>query len=183
MRATLTIVALCALTVFAQQPITVLSPNGGETYTVGDTMHIRWEADETTPLVMLEMSVDDGETWYGVYTSGISVTSENWGDYLWTIPDSLSDAGGSVSIVSTRCLIRVRNYIDQVTDDISDKVFQVVAGAGVRDGALPRAFHRDAQRFHRYAPFALDGRVRPRRTAACITAGPEGSMLVRGRGR
>lgn len=178
MRATLTIIAVCTLAAFAQQPITVLSPNGGETYTVGDTMHIRWEADETTPLVMLEMSVDDGETWYGVYTSGISVTSENWGDYVWTVPDSLSDAGGSVSIVSTRCLIRVRNYIDQVTNDISDGAFTVVAGAGVRDGALPRALHRGARPFHRHASFALNGRVRLGRTAPCVSAGVDGSVLA-----
>ncbi len=127
MRATLGIALAAALAVQAQQPITVLEPNGGETYALGDTMHIRWDADQSTPLVMLEMSMDSGESWYGVYTSGIPVDTSIWGDYPWVVTDSLPDAYENVSTVSSRCLVRVRNYVDQVTNDISDGVFTVLA--------------------------------------------------------
>ncbi|MBD3243433.1 MAG: hypothetical protein GF331_22780 [Chitinivibrionales bacterium] len=168
MRPLFAIVVICAVTGFAQQPITVLEPNGGETYAVGDTMHIRWEADQSTPLVMLEMSVDAGETWYGVYTAGMSVTSDDWGDYAWVISDSLTDVNDAVSTVSADCMIRVRNYVDQVTNDVSDGVFSVVTEAGVRDRPMPLMIHRGKASPATGPWVDLCGRVQMPRVAAGV---------------
>lgn len=120
-------VSLCLVTSsWAQGPITVFAPNGGETFAIGDTMHVRWEADSTAPMVMVEMSVDNGEYWYMANVSRLSITSEYWGDYPWVLADSLTDANGSTSIVSNQCMVRIRSYIDQITNDVSDAPFSIV---------------------------------------------------------
>jgi hypothetical protein len=128
-RVALFLIAACAVLAHAQQAITVLEPNGGETYSPGDTMHVRWEAD-TMP-VLVEVSVDQGETWYVILTGvSISPSSPHWGDYAWIVTDSLRELDVAVSTVSSACLIRVRDYRGFGGEDVSDSVFSVVPGAG-----------------------------------------------------
>lgn len=119
---------LVAGAALAQPPITLFEPNGGQTYHVGGTMRIRWTADSSSALVDIEMCVDGDESgvWYRINTQAIGLGGPGWGDTTWVIADSLHDATTTVSTVSSRCLVRIRNYIDQVTEDRSDSVFAVL---------------------------------------------------------
>jgi hypothetical protein len=131
---------LIAGAALAQPPITLFEPNGGETYHVGDTMRIRWTADSSAPLVTINMAVDGGESgwWYLIgATRGIGMGDPGWGDTSWVIADSLSDATTVVSTVSSRCLVKIRNYVDGITADDSDSVFTISAPGAVR-GRSPR---------------------------------------------
>lgn len=109
-------------------PIAVTEPNGGQVYAIGDTMHVRWTADTLlTPMVMIEVTVDDGDSWFGVYTQGIDPYNPWWGHYTWVIPDTVRSARRSASTVSGMVRMRIRNYVDQVTNDVSDTTFTILA--------------------------------------------------------
>jgi hypothetical protein len=46
-------------------PVTLLSPAGGEQYSQGGMLSIQWAADvEEMIQVILELTVDDGRSWY-----------------------------------------------------------------------------------------------------------------------
>ncbi|MBD3242556.1 MAG: hypothetical protein GF331_18345 [Chitinivibrionales bacterium] len=124
-----------------QQPAIVLvEPNGGETYRVGDTLHVRWQADlQRITSALLQVSFDEGETYYAINTdSAIEASGPDWGDYAWVIPDSIIDGTSRVSTVSSNCLIMASDY--QITmSDVSSNTFAIVpADAAVmqRPGAL-----------------------------------------------
>lgn len=67
--------------------VTVLSPNGGETWPYGTQKNILWSADDsnfiTTP-ISIQLSIDNGQNF-----SMIEEDISNSGDYLWTIPNIL----------------------------------------------------------------------------------------------
>ena len=92
--------------------ITVTTPNGGATYTVGDEVTISWtEANiEDTDSIAVSLSVDDGP--YALIIKDIS--SQLGQSYTWTVPDS----------VSTSALIKVANTTQGV-EDVSDAFFTI----------------------------------------------------------
>jgi len=149
---------LIAGAALAQPPITLFEPNGGEFYHVGDTMRVRWTADSSAALVNIEMCTDAGESgnWYLLTARAVGMGGPGWGDTSLIIADSLRDATTAVSTVSSQCLVRIRNYIDQVTTDGSDSVFMVAA------------------------PGAVRGRGRARRTGPSLVTYDHGVLTVRG---
>ncbi|MGD2086785.1 MAG: Ig-like domain-containing protein [Candidatus Aminicenantes bacterium] len=93
--------------------ITIISPNGGESWTVGSLQEIKWTAEGINN-VTIECSIDYGTTWQVIVQ-----TTANDGSFDWTIPD----------IVSDECLVRVSSNDgdpDPVPSDISDEVFSMV---------------------------------------------------------
>jgi flagellar hook assembly protein FlgD len=97
--------------------VTVLSPNGGEKWTVGSRQTIKWTAeddfDEPEELkINLYYSTDSGTTW-----EPIELEVENTGEYEWTVPETPSDS----------CRVKVE-AIDSgglVGSDISDADFTI----------------------------------------------------------
>lgn len=91
-------------------PITVTSPNGGETWKVGSTQNINWIAmgvDE----VSLEYSIDGGLSWQAI----ISSTSAPVESYSWYLPYT----------PSSNCLIRITDVSNPSIFDISDSPFSI----------------------------------------------------------
>lgn len=117
-------------------PLRVTSPNGAESYRVGDRVVVRWEADPqvTTDVVVL-FSADAGSSWVNL-TSGKGVGSDgpDWGEFGWTIPDRLP---GHVGPVSSACLIRVYDSSNTAVEDVSDAVF-TIAGPSALQPKTPR---------------------------------------------
>ncbi len=88
--------------------ISVLSPNGGELYQVGDTVDILWECSSFDDSVDVEYSTDGGETWNFVQRTTESPCS-------WIIPDTPSDI----------CLARISDADNGIPADVSDGHFSI----------------------------------------------------------
>ncbi len=92
--------------------ITVLYPNGGETFEFGDGVNIQWTASAGIANVDIYYSSDGGGVWNNV-VSGVSAAG---GSYLWSAP----------SVESDQYLVRVEDAADSTTFDVSDNFFEVV---------------------------------------------------------
>jgi C1A family cysteine protease len=90
--------------------IRVITPNGGEQLEIGALYEITWFGTETRAEVKIEYSTNGGESW-----TGITESTENDGDYDWTVPDEPSET----------CLIRISDIGGQPVD-VSDAVFSIV---------------------------------------------------------
>ena len=89
--------------------ITVLSPNGGESWLAGSTHDITWTSSGITGLVRIFYSTNNGASFS---TAGMS---PNDGSYSWTLP----------GVISSDCLVRITDF-NVLTDDTSDAVFSIV---------------------------------------------------------
>jgi hypothetical protein len=96
----------------ARPVITLLRPNGGESWTAGEKHPIHWNWIGTIGSVNLEYSTDGGGTW-NVVLSGTS----NDGDALWTVPNT----------PSTTCRVRATNASDSTCLDVSDQDFSIAS--------------------------------------------------------
>ncbi len=109
-------------------PLTVISPNGGESYGIGDTLHIRWNtAVSTIDIVTCSLSVDDGITWHNTGFAIVEM-ADRWEDVTWVIPQWLAADAGAVSTVSDRCRVKVSAYgcsWGYCFKDVSDNPFTV----------------------------------------------------------
>jgi lysophospholipase L1-like esterase len=90
--------------------ITVLSPNGGESWQAGTTQAITWTTSGIVGDVMIEISTNGGAS----YTTSVSAASNN-GSYSWTVPN----APGS------NCLVRISEAPDGAPSDASDRPFTI----------------------------------------------------------
>lgn len=91
----------------------VLSPNGGESWRIGETYMIRWNAHDDHLLeypISLFYSMNNGQAW-----NEIAAGEENTGSYSWTIPD----------VEPGYALIKVEaaDIADNIGDDQSDVSF------------------------------------------------------------
>jgi len=96
----------CATT--SERTITIIQPNGGETWQVG-TMHaIKWNSTNAGGTVRIQLSTDGGGSW-----SNITSSTNNDGSYSWT-PNTTSQ----------NCLIKVSSTSYSVSDR-SDNTFTI----------------------------------------------------------
>jgi protocatechuate 3,4-dioxygenase beta subunit len=92
--------------------IQVTSPNGGESLTGGTTHEITWTSQENIEAVLIEYSIDNGDSWIT-----IEPFAENTGIYQWTVPETPSE----------NCLVRIgASDSDAGPVDTSDAVFSIV---------------------------------------------------------
>ena len=106
--------------------VTVLSPNGGETFGVGDTIRIRWDADTNkVDDVLIRLLVDGGEHEVVLTTTESIYTShEQWGDFTWVVPEGA--VHDSVSLETDQATILIHHY-RYASDyrDYSDDYFSI----------------------------------------------------------
>src|ERR1039457_1787164 len=90
--------------------ISITSPVGGEKWDVGFPYNITW-TDSGVTNVKIELSKDNGYTWSTIIASD----SASFGQFTWTIPDS----------ISTRCKIRISDTSDASINSISPNKFTI----------------------------------------------------------
>ncbi|EPX64409.1 hypothetical protein D187_005543 [Cystobacter fuscus DSM 2262] len=94
--------------------VTVLSPNGGESWTTGNTYAITWSASGVTN-VKLEYTLN-GSTW----TTLTSSTPASAGSYSWTVPTT----------ATTTARVRVSDAANSTLTDSSDAAFTLTSSGG-----------------------------------------------------
>jgi hypothetical protein len=104
-----------SVTVEVQAPITVLTPNGGESLEAGSVYNVTWESVGTITQVHVQYQVDGG-AW-----STAAINQPNTGTYAWTVPN----------INSTAVLLRVVSSTGGLLD-ATDATFTITGGTSVR---------------------------------------------------
>jgi photosystem II stability/assembly factor-like uncharacterized protein len=90
--------------------ITLLSPNGGESWVEGTSHTVTWNSNNVTN-VNLEYSADKGVTWTSIATKITATT----GSYAWTLP----------YLVSKNCKVRISEDGNSVLWDTSATTFSI----------------------------------------------------------
>jgi hypothetical protein len=106
---------MAGVTVSAEAPVlTLISPNGGEKWSVGTDHEITWSSGAGIDTVMLEYSKDD----FAADIHTIVASTENDGSYMWEkIPKDVSDT----------VKVRVSADGNPSVFDISDDYFSIVS--------------------------------------------------------
>jgi hypothetical protein len=86
-------------------------PNGSEIIVGGTVYTITWETDGTIDNVLVEFSIDNGNTWSEVYPPNVG----NTGSYKWLVP----------IVDSEQCKVRLTNTANLNVYDTSDGVFTI----------------------------------------------------------
>jgi hypothetical protein len=92
------------------QSITVTTPNGGEQWVIGNKHPIHWDWSDGITSVRIEYSTDGGANWMLIASS-----TQNDGDYLWTIPNT----------ISTSCFVKISDVSNPSTNDLNDGSFSI----------------------------------------------------------
>jgi hypothetical protein len=92
--------------------LTLLAPNGGETWAIGTTQSITWTSTNLLGNVRLEYSTDDGVSW-----NLIVANTANDGAHSWTVPNDVTD----------QARVRVISVSDPAIEDVSDASFSIPA--------------------------------------------------------
>jgi len=94
------------------ESITVVSPNGGETWTIGSEREIQWTSSNFSDPVKIEYSTDGNASKIEIESS-----TDNDGSYMWMVPNT----------PSTNCCISISDAADGDPFDISNQVFTIAA--------------------------------------------------------
>ena len=101
----------------ADSAITVLSPDGGEEFTIGASVPITWDScNVPAGNVMIELSRDGGATWTTLFADTPNDGAENW---------------TSTAPASAACRVRVTSLADPGISDTSNADFSLVS-RGIR---------------------------------------------------
>ncbi len=92
--------------------LTLTSPNGGESWTVGTSHDITWTSTGTLGNVDILYSINGGSNW-----TSIVADTANDGSYSWTIPDT----------PATNCYVQVLEHADGSPYDSSNAAFTIAA--------------------------------------------------------
>jgi hypothetical protein len=105
--------------------IVLLTPKGGETFHVGDTLRVTWKVQgkglTDITAVDIELSPDNGKTW-GLYLSVSSIFpgTAQWENFSWKIPSTFDFVGTTINLANdSQCLLRVEQYNTSDPNQIS----------------------------------------------------------------
>ncbi len=90
--------------------LTLLAPNGGESWFAGDTETILWTSEGEVDFVDLAYSADDGRSW-----TPIATQAQNSGSYEWVVP----------ALQTNQARVRVSDTATPSTFDVSDEAFHI----------------------------------------------------------
>ena len=115
-----------AFSIFEQPTIKLTSPNGGETWRLGDQAVVIWESTNGGSSVKIELSRDNGATW-----EQLIAEAANTGNWSWMVTAPTSE----------NCLIRVTD-VQKIVGDESDAVFVIDFPTGIAriDNEVPSEF-------------------------------------------
>ncbi|MBD3345092.1 MAG: hypothetical protein GF401_08535 [Chitinivibrionales bacterium] len=85
----------------------VTNPAVEDTFFIGDTLHIQWEANtELVYEAYIYISSDSGVNWSEIPDTSVTLLDAEWLDYPWIISDSV----GGERIAGKWCRLRICNY-------------------------------------------------------------------------
>jgi len=106
--------------------ITISSPAAGSTLKAGvDSLAVKWTVKQDPVKVVdaadILLSVDGGKNWTILNGASIPPESPKFGNYKYSIPDSLNviSLGHKVSVKSSNCQVKVMEYSTQDPDLIA----------------------------------------------------------------
>jgi photosystem II stability/assembly factor-like uncharacterized protein len=105
--------------------ISVIAPNGGETWRAGTTENITWTATALTT-VALSYKTSPTASWQNI-AQGVPASS---GTYAWLIPNS----------PTTQARVRIMDEITGTIVDSSDGFFTILGPNAVAEGGIPTSF-------------------------------------------
>lgn len=124
-----TIITLAAVPIFAilggcsnpeeapvdNSEIVLLTPQGGETFHVGDSLKVRWKLQGNASIdiiaVDIELSPDNGKTWGPLNVSSVYPTDAQWANFSWKIPGTINFRGDTYTLENnSQCLLHVMQY-------------------------------------------------------------------------
>jgi hypothetical protein len=111
-----------------QSSLSVISPNGGETWNGNSDQMILWGSTGVFAAVKIEYSMDNGGTW-----TTVTPNAANTGSFSWKVPNLDSD--------QTR--LRISDAADGTPVDMSDGAFrivQVITDVAPGPNAVPKDF-------------------------------------------
>lgn len=107
--------------------IMVSAVHTGQSYSVGETIVINWDATADVGDVVIEVTPDDGESWVLVTgEESIAASDANWGAYKWLIPSSID----GVDLASPSVRLRITDYVDASIEGVSG-AFEIVGSGAV----------------------------------------------------
>jgi hypothetical protein len=93
--------------------ITLLRPNGGDSWTIGEYQNIHWSRQNPSGnTVDIDYSTDNGTTWIRIATQAPDI-----GWYFWTVPGP----------ATTTAKVRIRDHETPSMTDTSEAVFRIVS--------------------------------------------------------
>lgn len=99
----------------AGDDVTVLSPNGGETFKAGDSITVKWKNSEDS-LVSAKITIQCGTgSEYALYGSSVTPDMSSWQNMKAKIPETLSGS----------CKITIMDYQMTWNNDTTDARFTV----------------------------------------------------------
>jgi hypothetical protein len=99
------------IVVIEPSSISLLHPNGSEVLKAGTTQSILWQSEGLVESVLVEYSLDNGQTWIDVDQPNVG----NTGSYDWLVP----------LVTAEQCLVRISNLADLNVYHISDQPFSI----------------------------------------------------------
>ena len=87
--------------------ITVLTPNGGTTYYVGDSMHITWDLNDSVSGLLFAFSPNNGLNYFLLGEALPTSTEFVNKEYIWVIPDTVFIGSIRMSTQSASCKIYI----------------------------------------------------------------------------
>jgi peptidoglycan hydrolase-like protein with peptidoglycan-binding domain len=106
--------------------ITVLSPNGGETYTIGQSVPIKWSAQGFPSDSTLYLELRPNDSNIGSSPLKIGLVKPSAGYYNWQIPSNIIPASYIVEMYKADTYGNIDPY--ESVKDISDSSFNIISG-------------------------------------------------------
>ena len=111
-----------------QPSITVTSPNGGETWKIGEIHNITWKSNNISQTANVQINIVDSRYVPGSqdYPVGaIAITTPNVGSFSWTIPTKVGDIDFTKNSSYKIVIAAGLGYVGD--SDFSDNYFTIVA--------------------------------------------------------
>ncbi len=103
-------------TIAAIPSVSVVSPNGGENWSVGSAQSITWTSSEVTN-VKIEYSTNNGSSWSTIVSSTPALANS----YSWIVPNTPTTQG----------LVRISDTANAGTSDVSNASFTIKIPNGI----------------------------------------------------
>jgi hypothetical protein len=108
----------------AQNFVSLISPNGGESLSPGSSVNVTWMSNNITN-VQLEYTTDNGTAWQTIIAS----TAASSSSYAWMVPNTSS----------INCRVKISDASNPTYNDMSDGLFTILSSSTPAPSAMSTA--------------------------------------------